>query len=195
LKLPGETYTADEMQALLAQCSRRAPTGVRDRALLTVIYRTGLRITEALELKPSDVSFKAGTIRVRHGKGDQARTVGIGDGGLAVLQLWMDTRKRLGLARPGAYIFTTLAGKRMSYSATDAMLKRRAAKAGIEKRAHLHGIRHTCAYEMHAERKVPITAIQKQLGHRHLSTTSIYLNHIAPEDVIAAGRADTWTPA
>ena len=52
----------------------------------------------------------------------------------------------------------------MSFPATDAMLKRRAAKAG------------------------------KQLAHRHLSTTSIYLNHLAPEDVIAAGRADAWTP-
>ena len=83
----------------------------------------------------------------------------------------------------------------MNYSATDAMLKRRAAKAGIEKRAHLHGLRHTWSYEAHRERKMPLTVIQAQLGHQHLSTTSIYLNHLAPEDVIAAGRADVWQPA
>ena len=191
-KRPGEVYTDAEMAALLTQCSRRAPTGIRDRALLTVIYRTGIRIHEALDLRASDIDFTHGSLRVRHGKGDKARTVGIGDGALAVLQLWLEKRRELGLARRGSYVFTTLAGKRMSYSHADSMLKRRAAKAGFEKRAHLHGLRHSYAHEANIVRRVPVTVIQQQLGHDHLSTTSIYLNHIAPEDVIAAGRADTW---
>ena len=114
-KLPGEVYTEAEMRALLAQCSRRAPTGVRDRALLTVIYRAGLRITEALDLKVSDVNLTSGIITVRHGKTDKCRRVGIGDGALAVLQLWLDRRRELGL--PGGYLFCTLKGTRMGYTA------------------------------------------------------------------------------
>jgi site-specific recombinase XerD len=191
-KLPGEVYTESEMRSLLAQCSRRAPTGIRDRALLTMIYRAGLRISEALDLKPSDVDMKTGTITIRHGKGDKARKVGLGDGALAVLQLWLDCRRNLGLS---GHLFCTLKGTRMSYTAADNMLKRRATKAGIEKRAHLHGLRHTHAFEMHHVRKVPVAVIQQALGHEHLSTTTIYLNHLAPEDVIAAGRADIWVDA
>jgi integrase/recombinase XerD len=192
-KLPGQVYTDSEMRDLLAQCSRRAPTGIRDRALLTVIYRAGLRVSEALDLRASDVDMQRGTITVQHGKGDRRRVVGIGEGALAVLQLWLDCRRKLGLAKRGTPIFCTLKGSRMSYSATDAMLKRRAAKAGIEKRAHLHGLRHTWAAENRA-RGTDVVLIQRQLGHQHLQTTAIYLDHIAPEDVIAVGRADTWTP-
>jgi site-specific recombinase XerD len=190
-KLPGQVYTEQEMRDLLAQCSRRAPTGIRDRALLTVIYRAGLRVSEALDLVASDINMQRGTITVQHGKGDKQRVVGIGDGALAVLQLWLDCRKKLGLAKRGAPVFCTLKGTQMSYSATDAMLKRRAAKAGFEKRAHLHGLRHTYAAEQRA-RGTDVVLIQKGLGHEHLSTTYTYLNHIAPEDVIAVGRADTW---
>src|SRR5258708_40091439 len=113
-KYPGEVYTEAEMRSLLAQCSRRAPTGIRDRALLTVIYRAGLRISEALDLKPSDVDMKTGTIHVRHGKGDKSRIVNLGDGALAVLQLWQDRRKNLGLG--GGYLFCTLKGTRMGYT-------------------------------------------------------------------------------
>jgi integrase/recombinase XerD len=191
-KRPGEVYTAGEVTALLAQCSRRAPTGIRDRALLTLIYRTGIRIHEALDLKPSDVDFRQGTVRVSHGKGDKLRTVGIGDGALAVLQLWMEKRRELGLARRGSYVFTTIKGGQMGYSHADSMLKRRAAKAGIDKRAHLHGLRHSWAHDANIVRKLPLTTIQEQLGHERLSTTSVYLKHIAPADVIAAGREDTW---
>jgi site-specific recombinase XerD len=134
--------------------------------------------------------MKTGIISVHHGKGDKARKVGLGDGALAVLQLWLDCRRNLGLS---GYLFCTLKGTRMSYTGADNMLKRRAKKAGIEKRAHLHGLRHTHALEAHHLRKVPASVIQHELGHEHLSTTVIYLDHLAPEDVIAAGRADTWT--
>jgi site-specific recombinase XerD len=72
------------------------------------------------------------------------------------------------------------------------MLKRRAAKAAIEKRAHLHGLRHSWAAEMR-ENGVDVETIRRQLGHAHLSTTQVYLDHIAPEAVLAVGGADTWT--
>jgi site-specific recombinase XerD len=150
------------------------------------------RVKETARLRTSDIDFKHGTVRVSHGKGDKLRTLGIGDGALAVLQLWIDKRRQLGLATRGSHVFTTLAGRKMSYSHADSMLKRRAAKAGFDKRVHLHGLRHSWAHEANVVRRLPLTTIQQQLGHDRLSTTSVYLRHIAPEDVIAAGREDTW---
>ena len=80
MKLAAEPLTRAEVNALLAQCSRRAPTGIRNRALITVLYRTGLRIFEALALQPKDVDLDNGTLRVLHGKGDKMRTVGLDAG-------------------------------------------------------------------------------------------------------------------
>lgn len=191
-KWPGEVLPPEEVTAILAQCSRRAPTGVRDRALITIMYRAGLRIGEALALRPSDVDMKRGAVRVRHGKGDKARTVGIGDGALAVLELWLTVRKDLGLARNGAPLFCTLQGRPLAQGQVRDMLKRRAAKAGVDRRVHPHALRHSHAFEM-AERGVPVNLIQQQLGHAWLATTDTYLRHIAPADVIALGRDDDWT--
>jgi site-specific recombinase XerD len=188
-RFPGEALTPAEIRALLAAPSRRAPTGIRNRALMVVMYRTGLRISEALALRPSDINAERGTVRVLHGKGDQARTVAIDDGAVAVVQLWLDTRRRLGF-RNGP-LFCTLDGKRVSATYVRSMMGRMKARAGIDKRVHPHGLRHTHAAELAAE-GVPVNVIQKQLGHAWLSTTAVYLDHIAPGDVIAMGRGRTW---
>lgn len=187
---PAEILTETEVRSLLAQCSRRAPTGIRDRALLTVLYRAGLRISEALDLKPSDIDPDRGTIRVLHGKGDHDRTVAVDDGTIAVVQLWIGERAKLPVN--GRHkLFCTLSGTPLSANQVRQMVKRRAAKAGIQKRAHPHGLRHTHAAELVAE-GVPVNVIQKQLGHVSLATTDGYLKHIAPADVIAMGRARKW---
>lgn len=185
-----EPLTEAEVRALMRQCSPAAPTGIRDRALIVVLWRCGLRIAEALALKPADVDPRAGTIRVLHGKGDKARVVGMGDGTAAILARWLDTRRQLGLTRRGA-IFCTLAGTPLSSGQVRAMLKRRAAKAGIDKRVHPHGLRHSHAVDLVA-RGVPVNRIQAQLGHDSLAVTDRYLRYIAPADVIAIGRQDTW---
>lgn len=189
---PPEVLTPDEVRAILAQCSRRAPTGVRDRALITVMYRAGLRVSEALALRVSDIDPKRGTVRVRHGKGDKARTVGVGDGALAVIDLWLNTRRSLGLAHNGTPLFCTLKGGPVSDDAVRNMLRRRAAKAGIEKRVHPHALRHSYAFELSAK-GTPVNVIQQALGHFSLQVTDAYLRHIAPADVIAVGRADDWS--
>jgi site-specific recombinase XerD len=188
---PGEVLTPDEVRAILAQCSRRAPTGIRDRALITVMYRAGLRISEALALRVSDIDFRRGVVRVRHGKGDKARIVGVGDGALAVIELWLATRRQLGLAHNGVPLFCTLKGGPVSDDAVRNMLRRRADRAGIEKRVHPHALRHSYAFEL-SERGTPPNVIQQALGHTSLQVTDAYLRHIAPADVIALGRADDW---
>ncbi len=193
-KRPIQVLTGDEVSALMRQCSPAAPTGIRNRALIAVMYRAALRIDEALSLQPANVDPVSGTLRVMHGKGDKARTVYIDDGGMALIQRWMDARAKLSLPR-GAPLFCTLGGGKMSDRYARAMLHRIAARAGVEKRVHPHLLRHSWAHDR-AMAGVPSVVIQAQLGHEHLSTTDVYLRDIAPADVIATLRASVapWNP-
>jgi site-specific recombinase XerD len=187
-----ELLTSRDVAALLRQCSTTAPTGIRNRALITAMYRGGLRVDEALDLKASDVNPALGTIRVLHGKNDKDRTVAIDDGGMALVQRWMDARARLG-HRHGP-LFCTLAGTELAPAYVRTLMKRLGRAAGIDKRVHPHALRHSHAAELATE-GVPMNVIQQQLGHAHLSTTDIYLRHIAPADVIAMGRnRPAWNP-
>src|SRR5262245_59158290 len=94
--LPPDILTADEVRVLCAAFNKGA-TGDRNRALVAVLYRAGLRLGEALALYPKDIDTDAGTIRVLHGKGDRARTVGIDDAGLRLIERWLERRRKLGL--------------------------------------------------------------------------------------------------
>ena len=193
LKRPIQPLTSGEVAALMRQCSTTAPTGIRNRALITVMYRGALRIDEALSLRPADVNPASGALRVLHGKGDESRTAWIDDGAMALVQRWMDVRGRLG-HRHGP-LFCTLAGGPLSDRYVRTMLHRIAGKAGIVKRVHPHGLRHSWAHDRAME-GVPSVVIQAQLGHEHLSTTDVYLRDIAPADVITAlrGTVAPWNP-
>jgi site-specific recombinase XerD len=188
-RLPGEPLTGAEVQALLSGCSSRAPTGIRNRALIITMYRAGLRLGEALALKPSDINPDRGTVRILHSKGDHDRTVSLDAGAMALVQRWADKRRELGF-RNGP-LFCTLAGGKLSDRYVRDMLQRVKARAGIEKRVHPHGLRHSHAAEL-VEEGVPVNVIQQQLGHANLATTDVYLRHIAPAAVIAMGRNRTW---
>lgn len=191
MKLAAEPLTCAEVEALLAQCSTRAPTGVRNRALITVLYRTGIRIDEALKLKPSDVDLDRGTLRVLHGKGDRARTVGIDARTIDATGRWLDARQLFVPRNGRCPLFCTLEGHKLQQPYVRNLLRRIAAKAGVEKRVHPHGFRHTHAAEL-VEEGVPITVIRDQLGHVSLATTDRYLRNIAPKQVIDMGRNRTW---
>ena len=105
---------------------------------------------------------------------------------------WFELRADLGLG-PREPIFCTLRGNRMAVSYMRTVLPRLARKAGIYKRVHPHGFRHTHAYELMME-EVPIGIIQRQLGHASIATTAVYLDHVAPKQVIEAITAREWTP-
>lgn len=187
--MPPEPLSRAEAEALLAVIPRRSLTGRRNRAIVTVLYRAGLRISEALALKASDVDPDASTIRVLRGKGHRARTVGLDPGGMDTVLRWTEARAAAGIRGP---LFCTLAGAPLSRQYVSAMLKRQAARAGIGKRVHPHGLRHTLAAELAAE-GVPINIISRQLGHRSSAVTARYIDHVAPADVIAAMQARIWT--
>lgn len=189
-KLPPEPLTGDEVRTLISMCSKRALTGVRNRALIVVLYRAGLRISEALSLRTKDLDVEAGTLRVLHGKGDRSRVVGLDDGAWAVLQVWLDRRAAAGL-KGQPPIFCTLRGEPIKASYIRALLPRLARRAGIERRVHAHGLRHTHAYELSRE-GTPLLVIQTQLGHASAATTDRYIAHLNPAVAVEAIRSRKW---
>jgi site-specific recombinase XerD len=190
-KYPAEILTPEEVSALFGQISAGSSMGLRNRALVTVLYRAGLRHSEALALFEKDVDLKAGTIAVLHGKGDRSRIVGIDPGAGQVIGAWIERRNRLGFGA-AATLFCTMQGAPMKTSYLKALLPKLARQASIGKRVHPHGLRHTHAYELMME-GVEVPIIQKQLGHVSLATTAVYLNHIAPKQVIETMRKRDWT--
>jgi integrase len=188
---PPEILTSDEVRHLIQACSNKAPTGIRNRALIVVMYRGGLRAGETLALRPKDVDTTAGTLTVLHGKGDRRRVVGLDPGAMAILSRWIETRRNLGI-NGHAPLFSTLQGKPLKPSYLRTLMPRLAKKAHIEKRVHPHGLRHTHAYELMME-GVPVPIIQQQLGHTSLATTDRYVSHLAPVDLIAHMQKRDWS--
>ena len=185
-KLPPEPLTADEVNALLKQCGGNCPTGIRNRALIVLLWRSGLRISEALSLLPKDLDSNQAAIRVLHGKGNKSRVVGIDSVAVTVIERWLDRRIQLGIGTKQR-LFCTLDGGALAASYVRGLLKRLAKAAGITKRVHAHGLRHTCASELLDER-TNLGEISKQLGHANVSTTHRYLDHIRPLAVIETMR-------
>jgi integrase/recombinase XerD len=188
-RFPAEPLSLAEVEALRAACSRRAPTGIRNRALLAVLFRSGLRISEALALFPKDLDPAGRSLRVLRGKGNKARTAPLPTDAADAVDRWLECRKRLGLT--GRHpLFCTLQGEPLWDSYVRALFKRLAAKAGVEKRVHPHGLRHGWALGQ-VQAGVSLNAIQALLGHRSLHTTSVYLQHIAPAAAVAEATEKT----
>lgn len=189
-RFPPEVLADAEVRLLMDACGTRTVTDTRNRALLAVLYRAGLRINEALCLRPVDVDPAAGMIRVMFGKGGTSRTVGIDPGGMAVIAEWVAVRATLGLP-PRASLFCTKYGTPVTAASVRRLLPALAAKAGIVKRVHAHGLRHTHAAQLRSE-GVDIGIISKQLGHVSITTTARYLDHIAPMAVVEVMRERRW---
>jgi site-specific recombinase XerD len=182
-KYPAEVLTPVEVAAIIGQCSHRAPTGIRSRALLMLLYRSGLRISEALALRPSDINMDRHSCRILHGKGEKATTRGYHPSADDALARWIDTRKGMGIR--GGPLFCTLAGGRMHDQQVRNLLKRLAAKAGIEKRVHPHGLRHAFADELR-QQGMDVVTISKLLGHSSVAVTSRYLDHLTNAQAVEA---------
>jgi site-specific recombinase XerD len=189
-RFPPEVLTDAEVRALMAACSSASATGIRNRALIALLYRSGLRLSEALDLYPKDVDFDRGAIRVLNGKGGKSRVSGIDPGALAILKRWMEVRTRCGHdgTRP---LFCTSSGERVTNAYIRRLLPVLGRRAGIAKRVHAHGLRHTHAAQLREE-GMDIGVISKQLGHSSISTTAHYLDHIAPRAILQAIRDRHW---
>lgn len=192
MKLPPEVLTSDEMYRLLDACGR-GPAGRRNRALITIMWRAGLRVSEALSLYPKDVDLQNGRITILHGKGDKRRVVAIDPAAGAILERWSDERQQLGITGRQLYfcvISSPCRGQRLGDAYVRELCKRLAAKAGIEKRVHPHGFRHT--YASYLGENLPPHVVQRMLGHTSLAVTVRYLDHLSPSAAIEAVLAVPW---
>jgi integrase/recombinase XerD len=181
-----EILTAEEARALIRSASNRAPTGIRNRALIVAMYRLGLRPGEALGLSVGDVDLDAGTVAVPARKGGTGRVIGVDAGAAEVLRRWLVRREKQGIA-DGAPLFCTLAGESLKAAYVRELLPRLARKAGIAKRVHPLGLRYTCAAEMAAE-GLPTALIETHLGVAVSGSARRYLRQFTGDEVIAAAR-------
>ena len=188
-RFPPEPLSPEEARALLEACGS-SWAGLRNAALIAILWRAGLRVSEALALEPKDVDLELGTVRVLRGKGDRTRVVGLDPKACAVVHEWLEIRPWVPLS-DDLPLFATREGRQVSAGYVRELLRRLATKAGILKRVHPHGLRHTMATEMRRE-GVDIVLIQRQLGHTNLHTTQTYLAHVAPEEVFEAVRQRSW---
>jgi integrase/recombinase XerD len=191
-KRPIDILTPDDVRGLMGACSRRAATGVRDRALVAVLYATGLRISEALDLFPRDLDLDALTCVVQSGKGDRRRVVGVLSDAVDPVLRWLDRRRALGIgnqhvlfctiSRGAAGPFPTQPGGRLTREHVARVLKRLARRAGILKRVHPHGFRHAHSVLLRAK-GLDVYALQNQLGHEHLDTTAKYCHRLGSNEL------------
>lgn len=176
-KFPPEVYDKSERDRLLNAFSG-SKAGVRNKALITLYLQAQLRCEEALTLRTCDVNLEERTVTVLCGKGGKRRTAAIAGSVDAILR-WSEIRPQC------PYFFCTSRGTRIRTSYVRNLLKRMSGKAGIEKRLHCHGLRHTGAFEL-ANAGLELRKIQRQLGHTSLAVTERYISHLCPKDVFTA---------
>ena len=162
--------------------------GMRIRALVAVLWRGGLRISEALALNETDVDASRGSLLIRHGKGDKRREAGMDQFGFEQLAAWLAHRVSLPPGPLFCVIDGTTHGRRWAASAARAELRQLAADAGVRRRFAPHQLRHAHAVEL-AREGVAVNIIQRQLGHTDLGTTPTYLQGIDPSEIIDTVRS------
>ena len=164
----------DEVDALLAAPDLMTPRGRRDRALLDVLYATGLRVSELVSLRPSDVNLQAG-YPTCIGKGDKQRIVPVGEQAIASLEAYLsDGRAALTKGRSSPWLFPSGRGTAgLTRVGFWKLLKTYARKAGVTMDVSPHVLRHSFATHL-LDRGADLRAIQMMLGHAALSTTQIY---------------------
>ena len=174
-----QSLTEEEVEALLGAPVVAEPLGHRDRAMLEVLYATGVRVSELINLKMAQINLNQGVLRII-GKGDRERLIPLGD----EAQDWVKEfvggpRIEILLERQTEYLFPTRRGDRMTRQAFWHIIKRYARKAGIGKELSPHTLRHAFATHL-LNHGADLRVVQMLLGHSDLSTTQIY-THVARE--------------
>ena len=174
-----KSLTEEEVIALLGAPAVSDPLGHRDRTMLEVLYATGLRVSELVNLKYQQVNLNQGVIRVV-GKGNRERLIPLGEESVRWLAEFVrGPRVEILLERQTEYLFPTRRGDRMTRQAFWHIIKRYAKKAAIQKELSPHTLRHAFATHL-LNHGADLRVVQMLLGHSDLSTTQIY-THVARE--------------
>ncbi|HBV21227.1 MAG TPA: tyrosine recombinase XerC [Nitrosomonas sp.] len=168
-KLP-HALSPDETAQLL-RFTGLDPLTIRDCAMFELFYSSGLRLAELTQLKPNDIDFPDGTVRV-NGKGGKTRIVPIGKVAIDALQAWLKYQENI--VRPGVNaLFLSRHGKAISARTISHRLKAHSRQQGIHQNVHPHVLRHSFASHL-LQSSGDLRAVQEMLGHAHITSTQVY---------------------
>lgn len=173
-KIP-EVLTYEEIQAMLQAIDLSDPQGTRNRAMLETLYACGLRVSELINLRVSNLFLDVGFIKVV-GKGDKERIVPIGEEAIKHIQLYWEGERRGQMnVKPGFenILFLNRRGRRLTRNMVFLIVKDTAGRAGIKKNVSPHTFRHSFATHL-IEGGADLKAVQDMLGHESIITTEIY---------------------
>ena len=174
-----KSLSEEEVESLLNAPLVTDPLGSRDRTMLEVLYATGLRVSELVSLKYSQLNMNQGVVRII-GKGDRERMIPLGEEAVRWLKEFLGSaRNEILLDRTTDYLFPTRRGDRMTRQAFWHIIKRYARKSSIDKELSPHTLRHAFATHL-LNHGADLRVVQMLLGHSDLSTTQIY-THVARE--------------
>jgi site-specific recombinase XerD len=183
MRYPADPPTIDEIVAVMRHTGDHRH-GWRLRAMIVVLWRAGLRLREALALAEHDLDPRRGSVLVRRGKGGRRREVGTDEWGWDQLRPWLAARAELPVGPLFCIIDGRTRGRAWSAANVRCEFRRAAARAGVRRRFAPHQLRHAHALEL-AREGVALNIVHRQLGHTNVGTTSIYLQGIDPEEIIA----------
>lgn len=173
-RLPAHVLSEASVKKLLLAPDVTTLLGVRDRAILELLYSTGLRATELASLDIFDIQTAAGELAVRRGKGAKGRQIPVGAAACQWVDRYLsDARPRLARRAAEAALFLTCRGRRMHRRDLALLVHIHAAHAGLSARVTPHGLRHAFATHM-LKGKASLRHIQEMLGHAKLATTQVY---------------------
>ena len=167
-RLP-KTLDVDQTARLL-EWDSDDPLAIRDRAIMELLYSSGLRLSELLNLEVSDLDLKDGTVRVT-GKGRKTRVVPVGRHARSALQQWLGIRATF--TTHASMLFLSRRGERLAPRTVQQRLQQWGSKRGLPMRLHPHMLRHSCASHV-LESSSDLRAVQELLGHADIATTQIY---------------------
>lgn len=168
-KLP-QALSPDETAQLLT-FTTLDPLKIRDRAMFELFYSSGLRLAELTQLKPNDIDFPDGTVRVL-GKGGKTRIVPVGKVAIEALQAWMPLQKEIVKSDTDA-LFLSKNGNAISSRTISHRLKAHSRQQGINQNVHPHMLRHSFASHL-LQSSGDLRAVQEMLGHAHITSTQVY---------------------
>jgi len=171
-QLPRDILTKREIGELLSEADPESILGLRDRAMLEVLYSTGIRVSELAGLTLDDIDLRNAELKVR-GKGKKERIVPLGEVVKDYLERYLAHSRPVLAGSDERSLFVSNRGRRFYYTNISFIVRNYGKRAGITKRVSPHGLRHTCATHL-LQGRADIRQIQKILGHASIATTQRY---------------------
>ncbi len=173
-RLPRGILTQSEARKILNAPDLKTATGYRNRTLMELLYTSGIRKSELINLKLEDVDYEDGILRIEQGKGKKDRIVPIGRIACRYLENYIKSVRPEFIKDPyNNYLFLSLKGNRLSRNRVWVLIKEYTKQAKVKKNVYPHTFRHSCATSM-LKNKADIRSIQELLGHSSLDSTQVY---------------------